>query len=895
MKKFYLILVFALLLSVTAFAQKPKPAPKKTAAVKPKPVSNGDEKEEFEKAAAQTDLTQKIAALQKFAADFPQSAEKTHALELVVSTRAQLADEKLRAGETATGIEFFKQAVADAPSPLSDKLFSEVVLQFPTNLFYGGQREAAVEINKAIEEKIGSNAKQILGLATFYLGTENASEARRLAEKAIAIDPQLPVAYQTLGLANRLDFQLDEAVAAYTKAAELDPDSVVSKRSLAEMKRAVGKPSEAAAIYRELITKNADDVGAQTGLILSLFDSEKQAEAEAEMTKSLEKNPNNLFLLTSAGYWYAGHENGTKAVEYAQQAVAIEPRYTWAHIALARGFLLQNQFTEAEKQMLLARQYGNFPTLNYELAAVRLAAGFYGEAARELEKSFTLTTNNSVQTKLGNRVLKDANNFIELLALERRASIFEPLTADSSENADKLKALLILNQSLASDAPKTEEIEQAVNDFVKGDDKAKTHRQLYAADRLLEAKKDLPEVLKLTQAAVGGVDAALDVPNAVAAVLADELIESRRIAISRGEVVIVPDVPRQTLSAILRGRIEEISGWTLFNQDKPQEAVVRLKRAVSILPEKSAWWRSSMWRLGAAFDASGKPAEALDAYTRSYLSAPPDAIKYSVIQAVYQKVNGSLDGLDKKIGAKPVATNIVAAVVSDTTVTTTAKTEPSPIPVPTENAPDTTPITTPTPETTPEVSPTPKPEIAADTKQETVAQTNPPAKMNTAIKNKISEPTAKPAPTPLFDSIVITVPKTETAKNEQKSENKPSDETSEKSKDSTPIDDSGDVRSRIIAASNTENCLNLSQDSITILANGGNLGILVGFQDGGGDLTKITALSGSPTDVAVSLDPDIKSPNRAFFIIKSISTNTGIFTVTFAAPCGKKELRVKVR
>ncbi|MGI9036927.1 MAG: tetratricopeptide repeat protein [Pyrinomonadaceae bacterium] len=907
MKKFYLFLIILLFLSVPAFAQKPKPIRKRPLAAAPTPTA-ADEKAEFEKAEAQTDLTEKIAALQKFAADFPNSSERVHALELVVSARAQLADEKLRAGDAAAAVELFKQAVADAPAPVSDKLFSEVVLQFPTNLFYGGQSQAAIEIARAIEEKVGANAKQILGLATFYIGTENAAEARRLAEKAIALDPKLPVAYQTLGLADRLGFQLDEAVAAYTKALELDSDSVVSKRSLAEMKRAVGKPDEAAALYREILGKNADAAAAQTGLTLALFDSGKQTEAEAEMAKTLEKNPNDLFLLTSATYWYAARGMGAKAVDLAQKAVAVEPRYTWAHIALARGFLSQNRYGDAEKSLLRARQYGNFPTLNYELAAVRLAAGFYEEAARELRKSFTVT-DDLIQTKLGNRVPQDGKSFIELLAPERSASIFEPLSADNPETAAKLKALLTLSQKLASADATDAEIEQAVNDFVKADDKTKTNRQLYAANRLLQAKRDLPKVLELTQGAVAGVDSALDAPNASSAILADELFESRTIAISRGEIIVVPSIPRQTLSAILRGRIEEISGWTFFNQNKPQEAVVHLKRAVSVLPEKSAWWRSSMWRLGAAFDAAGSPALALDAYVKSYLSAPPDLIKYSVIETVYQKVNGSLDGLDKKIGAKP-ADAIAAAVIPETGSalnTEAAKTEPSPAPT-TTPTPEATPETSPMPENspTPKAEPAvkPRPKVSATPQTETAPQPTPTPRMTkTTAAIKPPETIAKTSPASLFDPVIITIPKRETAKPpksdaEKAQPDNPDSKASEKPKDSTAVDDSGEARARVSNAQNAVNAdcrINVNQENVTLVANGGKLGVLVGFE-GDGDISKIVASSSNPADINIALDPDIgKQSNQAFFVIKSVSAKTGIFTVTFESACGKKEIQVKVR
>ena len=746
--KYSAILFLLIIFSLSAFAQKPKPSKKptnvaKTKVTKPTPIPTplpiGNAKEEFEKAVAQTDVAERITALQKFANNFPDAEEKTYALELIVSGRAQIADEKLRLSDAASGIELFKLAVKGAPIPISDKLFTEIILQIPTNLFFRGQRDAALEVAKKIEEKAAGNAKQLLGLATFYLGTENALEAGRLAAKAIEIEPNLPAAYQTLGLANRLNFQLEDAANAYTKALELDANSIVSKRSLAEMKRAIGKSDEAITLYQEILAKDETDTAANTGLILALFDAEKKTEAEAELTKSLEQNPNNLLLLVGAAYWYAAHNNGAKAVELATKAVAVEPRYTWAHIALARGLIAQKRPLEAERALLVARQYGNFPTLDYEIAAARLQAGFYREAVGELKKNFTII-GGLVGTRLGGRVLKDAKSFIELLELERRASIFEPLSADNPETAERLKSLLNFSQKLETAEIDETEITEAADEFVKGDDKMKLHRQLFVANRLLEKKTALPKVLELTQAAIGGVDSALDVISPSSAVLAEELYESRTIAMTRNELVIVPDVPRRTLSNILRGRIEEISGWALFQENKPSEAVIRLKRAVSILPEKSAWWRSSQWRLGTALQTVEKPKEALGAYLKSYDIDAPDVAKRIVIESLYKTVNGNLDGLDEKIGKPPVTTTAVftrqpeqAETVAQTTEAETqppeilptpeVKIEPTPEISPTPKVEE-TPLpmveTTPTPEvstnrnvsTSPQVELTPTPEIS---------------------------------------------------------------------------------------------------------------------------------------------------------------------------------------
>ncbi|MGC2237130.1 MAG: hypothetical protein WA584_13270 [Pyrinomonadaceae bacterium] len=946
--KYSAVLFLLILFSLPAFAQKTNSTKKPVNPAKTTVVNPAGETEEFEKAAALTAPAEKIAALQKFLKNFPKSTRKNRALELIVSARGQLGDEKLRSNEAASGIEFFKQAVKDAPTPISNELFANILLQFPANVFAAGQYPAAAEIAKAIEEKVGENPKQLLGLATFYLGTENGAEAKRLAEKAILAElaltekPNLAAAYQTLGLANRLNFEFEESANAYTKALETDSASIVSRRGLAEMKRALGKSDEAAALYQEILAKDASDASAQTGLILALFDGGKQKEAEAEMAKSLETAPNNLFLLVGAAYWYAAHGDGAKSVELAQKAVALEPRYSWAYIALARGFMAQKQPLEAEKTLLTARLYGDFPTLDYELAAARMQAGFYREAAEILKRNFSVK-NDYVKAWIGNRVALEAKNFLELLAVERRASIFQPLAADSPDNADKLKILLELAQKLeATDANDTE-ISELADKFVTGDDNMKLHRQIFVAKQLLQQKKAIAKALELAQAATGKTETALDVPSPAAAVLAEELYDSRRYAISRREIIVIPNVDRQTLSKILRGEIEEITGWALFQQNKSSEATIRLKRALSILPEKSVWWRSSLWKLGASLDAEGKQAEALDNYIKSYTNGEPDAAKYMIIEALYQKINGGVEGLEQKIGAKPALFSPQTQTVAQTTTTSTpqteTKTETSPLPSPTpttgetpqpvaETKPNPSPVPTPqteaktetkTEETTVKETPNPNPQTSPAT--ETKTEPTPAAEVKTEntsdattkpADDKKSETENKPAENPatkkpLFESIIITIPKTEPVKKPQtetkQAEEKPSE--SSQAEESKPAEtvaqntNSGETRVRKVNGNKTEETapctIIASQESVAIVNGGGSLGILVGFEKDG-DLKEIKATSSSPQDVEAIYDPEIGgNSGRAFFLIKSISANKGAFTITFDAPCGKKEILVKVR
>ncbi len=651
--KYLVFLPLVLLVSLNVFAQKPKPAGKPSAAKTAKAEANtGSEKAGFEKAAALADPAQRAEALINFVKKFPQSAEKSAAQELISVADAQIGGENLKNNQITAAARYFKLALQNSPSPVSDKLFSQILLQIPSALFFGGAREAALETARLLEAKADGNARQTLGLATFYLGIENADQAIRLANRAAALEPNLTAAYQTLGIANRLNFQPEEAVAAYAKALELDPNSTVSKRSLAEMSRAAGKFEQSIALYREILAQDAADAAAQTGLALALFDAEKQTAAEIEMAKALAQNPNDLPLLVGAAYWYAAHNDGAKAIEMGNHAVTFEPRYVWAHIALARGFLQQKRPLEAERTLLEAKQYGNFPTLSYELAAARLQAGFYREAAETLKNDFTVG-DGTITAKLGGRVETKAENFIQLLTPERRAGIFEPLAADTMENADRLKNLLELMHVLETSNTDESQVARPADAFIAGADASKFYRQLFVARRLLEAKPDSPKILQIARSLVGKSDAALNAPNSSSAILAEALYDSRQSAALKNEVVLVPDVPRPTLSAILRGEIEEITGWAYFQQNKPDDAVVHLKRAVSVLPEKSSFWRSSMWRLGSALQNTGKENDALDAYLKSYPADAPSAVKYSVVESLYRKVNGSDAGLEAKIGAKP--------------------------------------------------------------------------------------------------------------------------------------------------------------------------------------------------------------------------------------------------
>jgi tetratricopeptide (TPR) repeat protein len=820
-------------------------------------------------------VAERIERLLAFVEANPQSPLRARATEHLVSAHAALGDQRLQANDAAGGIQLFKGAVALAPADMSDRLYYEIVSQLPANLFLRGQTAAALELARAIEPSATTDAKRLLALAAFYVSVEQADDAARLARAAITLLPDLAPAHQALGAAHRLALRLDEAAAEYARAVELDPRSTLARHSLADLRRATGKPEEALALYRELIAADAKNLSARTGMVLALLDAGKREEAERELEAVLTDEPRNLPLLAGAAYWYAAHGETQRALLLAEQAVKIEPRYTWAQVAFARALVNSKLPLEAERALRFARQYGRFPTLDYELANALAAAGLYNEAFEELARSFTLK-DGQLETQLAGRTPARAGSFIELLTPERRASIFQANAADTETNARMLKGLLALHLALdattagegsaGATAPASDaSIVAATNDFTSGTDEMRAFRQLYAAGRLLRRGVALGSVLELMDAARLNVEAALDAPAATVATTADELRDVRASAIAQGGTPGVPTIPRNTISNILRGRIEELTGMALLGQGKSTEAVAALRRAVSVLPEKSLYWRTAQWRLGTALASSGQERDALAAYIKSYNPQSPDPARHAVIEALYTKVNGSPAGLEAQIGSAPARTATFEATNASSTDSLPSSTPapaaviPTPEPSP-QSTPDVSPITAPKPAPTASVFPqSPATQSTSPTPDSPVATPTPDASPEPVT----TTPSAEPSPAPV--------------------------QADANAEASAPVEAK---RTRI---SQNGCALVLSAGALELNHSGGAASVVASLE-GNPNLAGISAATTNWSDIIILREPQSSTDtNFLKFTVTSISKTTGNYTVNFKSPCGAHAMTVTVR
>lgn len=884
--------------AVAKATPKPKPKPKATPK-KPKL----DEAAEWEKATAITDAAEAIAAFKKFIANFPTSEHLADAARRLSGSEAALADAHFELNETEPALKLYADATADAPKPIPDTLFKERLAKVPPKLFWKGYRKQALEIAKALEEK--SDASQLQELAAFYVTIESGDDARRAAEAAIALAPDTG-GYLMLALAKRVDFDLEGSAAAYRKALELDPTNIQAKRGLAEAYRSLGNSEEAAKLYQEILTADPENLPAKTGVILSLFESGKAAEGETELAASLADNPNNVMLLAGVAYWYSSHGEAQKAVEYAKRAIAVEPRFIWGHIALARGQMLLNKPLEAEKTLLAARRYGNFPTIDYELARAQAAAGFYREAAEGIARNFTLK-DGAVSTKLGGRIERTSPNIGELISFERRASLFAPLTDSDQKGGSLLVPLLAFWQAAHSgDA----DVATAASAFESaGSDAMKLHREIFAASLLVDKKLAPDTALELLKNAATNSGTALAAPDPTAAILAEELYPARTAALAHGETVIPSPIAAATLSGIVRSRIEELAGAALVEKGEKDEALIRYKRSLSVAPADSVWQRSVNWRTGELLASQADLAGALPYLLKGYKGGLPDAAKYATLKSAYSQVKGNLDGFEAEAGPDPLAKR-------DTEVAQAEKPTPTPTPavlgdlppLPSEK-PAATPEPTPTVDATPEpvaeqpaVEPTPgvSPTPAAST------ELFPAVVISIPKPNASSTPSATPTPELVAEASPTPTPsETPTPTPEAAAEASPTPSpTPSETPTPTPTPTetpspavSADSRPRIAKAQAEQDevkpCVITTSEIRMSMPIGEERGIIIGTEDDR-ELTGLTAASDNDKDVEVRSVPVSGIKSRSLYVVKSLSERTGIYHVKFSLPCGSAEVEVTV-
>jgi tetratricopeptide (TPR) repeat protein len=621
-----------------------------------KPEGKSDVRGAYEAAMAVAEPAERVAALERFVTSHPNSEEAGAAREEVVRGLAALGEVQLAEQSVGPALNYFKRAVAALPLQVGDKFFDEVAARIPLAVSVRGYRDEAVALAREMEVRFLGDARKLTSLGEFYLTVEDAGDALRVLRIAAKLAPNDARLRRTLGAAYRLNLKLDEAAQEYRAAIKLEPEDKRAHYELANLERGRGAYTEAVKLYRRQLEIEPQHAGALKGLALARLAEGKDAEAAEALKQAAAAGgadvKRDLQLQTQLAFTYVSRGQLALARSAAEAALTVEPRFSWARLAAAEVDLAEGKYFEAERHLLAALSYADFPTIHFTLGRIYLTVEDFDGALEQFAKAFRYSAGR-FRSKLGGVLELEGESLAPLIARERQAAIFKAEPTATEIEFQMIEALARMDAGLRADKPASglvsslallqsvsklnaAELERAVNDFVEAESSRRPFRALYAAQRLVKAGQMAERALKL----------------------AEEALEAAETATApEGSVRDYPNYDRDGRLQIFRGRAGELKGWALQRLGRHAEASAALVAAVEAygsLPER----KRALWRLAAVNEAAGREREALDLYLAAY--EPPDKqspsadLNRAVIEALYRKLNGSLDGLDERIGRAEV-------------------------------------------------------------------------------------------------------------------------------------------------------------------------------------------------------------------------------------------------
>jgi tetratricopeptide (TPR) repeat protein len=381
------------------------------------------ERAELDKALA-AEPESRIPLLERFIAAHPKSLLGDEARERLVRAHATLGEVALKKNDPRRAGEVFRAALQAAGPKISDRLFLQVIWQMPVVMAATGYRFEGIQLMRSFEKRFLDEPQRLTQIGFFYISIESAPDAVRVLERAVELAPEEPRPLTSLGTALIISLRLDDAAAAFSKALELNPRDEYAYLGLANLRRATGNATEAIDLYKKHLEIKPDDANALGGLAVSYLINDDEVASSQALARALVLSPRDFRLYTQLAYLYISRGRIDKAREMNELAMRFEPRFAWSHIVQGNILLAEKKYGEAIAALTQAENYGDFPTLHFELAKAYMVADRYDDALEHLAAAFDITEDGQFETSLGDILNLRTSRLDLLLERERQASLF---------------------------------------------------------------------------------------------------------------------------------------------------------------------------------------------------------------------------------------------------------------------------------------------------------------------------------------------------------------------------------------------------------------------------------------------------------------------------------------
>ena len=284
-----------------------------------------------------------------------------------------LQDEIVRKIVTTLKLQLTLEEQGWAVRKHTDNLAAYDALLRGVEYFFCYTKEANAQARRMFEKALAldpqyAEACVALGWAYYIEWTwrwstapQTLERAWALAQQALALDDSLPRAHSLLSVLYTQHQQLDQAVAAGERAIALDPNNATSYALQAEALIWAGRPEEALQAIKQAMRLNPRYPSlylAELGAAYRL--TGRYAEAVAVLQETISRSPTFLtaHLGLAESYWLQWISQQSPeaqtlelALAAAQRALALNDVLSWNHLVLGNLYLAQQHYEQALAEM----------------------------------------------------------------------------------------------------------------------------------------------------------------------------------------------------------------------------------------------------------------------------------------------------------------------------------------------------------------------------------------------------------------------------------------------------------------------------------------------------------------------------------------------------------------
>ena len=241
---------------------------------------------------------------------------------------------------------------------VQDEITKNIITALQVKLTEGEQALSAAKGTNNLEAYLKYlQARELI----HQINIESNASAKRLAEEAIALDPEYAWAYKILGQTHMLDVWLGtskspkdsmgKAIKLVQKAIDLDETYAEAHALLGYLLVMIRQYDKAIALGEKAVNLNPNsaDSHMRYGKILTFAGRYEESIPELKKAIRLNPIPMNIYLY-SLGISYAWTEQYEEAIAWCEKAVRQQPDSLWAHIMMAAVYSLSGQDDKAQAQ-----------------------------------------------------------------------------------------------------------------------------------------------------------------------------------------------------------------------------------------------------------------------------------------------------------------------------------------------------------------------------------------------------------------------------------------------------------------------------------------------------------------------------------------------------------------